>query len=355
MTKKILLIEDNEEIRENTAEILELANFQVSTAANGKYGVEKAQTEKPDLIICDIMMPELDGYGVLYLLSKNPDTAAIPFIFLTAKADKADFRKGMELGADDYLTKPFEESELLNAIDSRLKKNQIIRTEFEKSLEGYNEFVISATNEDEFQKLTENRKTKSYKKKEHVYLESNFPKYVYFVNSGSVKTFLTNNDGKEFITGIYGKGDFFGYMSVLEGNEYSDAAATLEDTELCLIPIEEFTTLISKNRDATYKFIKILADNVKEKEEVLLNLAYNSMRKRVAEGLLHYKRHVKGDDDGPESNRLSISREDLANIVGTSRESVIRTLSEFKEEGLLAISGKNITILDLDRLANLKF
>src|SRR6476660_3316650 len=104
--KKILLIEDNKEMRENTSEILELANYDVVTAANGKIGVELATQINPDLIVCDIMMPELDGYGVLYLLAKKPETSGIPFIFLTAKTEKTDMRKGMSMGANDYLTKP---------------------------------------------------------------------------------------------------------------------------------------------------------------------------------------------------------------------------------------------------------
>ncbi|MCA6407955.1 MAG: response regulator, partial [Cytophagales bacterium] len=120
---KILIIEDNLEVRENTAEILELAQYKVITAENGKTGVELAIKGKPDLIICDIMMPVLDGYGVLHMLSKNPETAAIPFIFLTAKSEKSDYRKGMELGADDYITKPFDDTQLLNAIEIRLKKS----------------------------------------------------------------------------------------------------------------------------------------------------------------------------------------------------------------------------------------
>ncbi|HNF42741.1 MAG TPA: response regulator, partial [Ferruginibacter sp.] len=102
--KHLLLIEDNDEIRDNTAEILELAGYKVTTAENGKVGVEKAIQEKPDLIICDIMMPVLDGYGVLHLLNKNPELTGIPFIFLTAKAERSDLRKGMEMGADDYIT-----------------------------------------------------------------------------------------------------------------------------------------------------------------------------------------------------------------------------------------------------------
>lgn len=120
--KKILLIEDNQFVRENTAEILELDNFDVITAENGKVGIEKALKHIPDIIICDIMMPELDGYGVFEGLNKNPKTASIPFIFLTAKSEKVEIRKGMNLGADDYLTKPFEEQELLDVIECRLKK-----------------------------------------------------------------------------------------------------------------------------------------------------------------------------------------------------------------------------------------
>jgi len=116
----VLLIEDNVEIRENTAEILGLANYRVVTAENGKDGIEKASTEKPDVIVCDIMMPVLDGYGVLHMLNKSEALREIPFIFLTAKSERLDFRKGMEMGADDYITKPFTELELLNAIEQRI-------------------------------------------------------------------------------------------------------------------------------------------------------------------------------------------------------------------------------------------
>ena len=147
--KKILLIEDNKDVRENTAEILILAQYNVITAKNGKEGVELAQKEKPDLIICDIMMPVLDGHGALHLLSKNDETSSIPFIFLTAKAERSDYRKGMEMGADDYLTKPFDDVELLSAIESRFRKNDILKTdiikkEFTKNISGINDFINEA-------------------------------------------------------------------------------------------------------------------------------------------------------------------------------------------------------------------
>ena len=120
--KTILLIEDNTEVRENTAEILELANYKVLQAENGKLGVEIANENSIDLIICDIMMPVLDGYGVIHLLSKNTKTASIPFIFLTAKSERGDFRKGMEMGADDYITKPIKPKLLVSKVKALLRR-----------------------------------------------------------------------------------------------------------------------------------------------------------------------------------------------------------------------------------------
>lgn len=120
--KKILLIEDNDDIRNNTAEILALSNYEVITAKDGKSGVENALKHLPDLIICDIMMPVLDGFGVLHGIQKNDSVKHVPFIFLTAKTERSEIRKGMESGADDYITKPFSGIELLNAVEGRLKK-----------------------------------------------------------------------------------------------------------------------------------------------------------------------------------------------------------------------------------------
>ena len=120
--KKILLIEDNDDIRENTAEILELAHYKVDTAPDGKLGIEAALKNKPDLIICDIMMPVLDGYGVLHMLHKNKETQDTPFIFLSARTERTDIRKGMDTGADDYIIKPFEFRELLMKIRVLLRR-----------------------------------------------------------------------------------------------------------------------------------------------------------------------------------------------------------------------------------------
>lgn len=347
MQKTILLIEDNNDVRENTAEMLELANYKVLTAENGKTGVDIAKKHKPDLVICDIMMPEMDGYGVLFMLGKDPETSGIPFIFLTAKAEKSDIRKGMELGADDYLTKPFDEMALLNAIEVRLKKSEMFKKAFQKNAEGLTEFINDAKGIDELQKLSLVRKSRNYKKKEVIFHEGDFPYNLYFVNKGKVKTFKMNRDGKEYITGIATQGDFIGYMDILENSDFTETAEALEDSEIQIIVRQDFLSLIYSNRDVAAKFIKMLSGDLKEREERMLNLAYNSVRKRTADALLMLqKRYNKENANNP----IPVSREDLAGIVGTSTESVIRTLSDFKEEKLVDISGRNITIINAEKL-----
>jgi DNA-binding NarL/FixJ family response regulator len=119
---RILVIEDQPQMRRNIATILEMEGFRVFAAQNGSEGIAVAARERPDVILCDVMMPELDGYGVLQALRKDAITALIPFIFLTAKSDRADLRAGMNLGADDYLTKPVGREELLEAVKARLKR-----------------------------------------------------------------------------------------------------------------------------------------------------------------------------------------------------------------------------------------
>ncbi|MEG4276941.1 EAL domain-containing response regulator [Microcoleus sp. MON1_C1] len=128
--KKILVIEDEQLIRENILKLLKAEGFDVTGAENGAQGLYAAVSNVPDVIICDVMMPELDGYGVLVALRSNPVTATVPFVFLTGKADRSEMRQGMELGADDYLTKPFSKAELVGAISSRLKKQEAVAEQY---------------------------------------------------------------------------------------------------------------------------------------------------------------------------------------------------------------------------------
>ncbi len=349
--KTILLIEDNLEMRENTAEILELANYKVITAVNGREGVSLAKSKNPDLIICDIMMPELDGYGVLHMLSKENSTASIPFIFLTAKAEKNDYRRGMSMGADDYLTKPFDDIELLDAVETRFKKTEILKEEFSKTSEGLNKFLEEAQSGN-LAKLSESKESKLYKKKEIIFNEGAHPKAIYFINKGKVKTYKSNEDGKEYILGLHKEGDFIGYTTLLEDAVYKESAMAMEDSEIVVIPKDDFFKLLFSSKEVAQKFIKMLTDNVLEKEDRLLKLAYNSVRKRVAEALIMLENRYKKSDT--ENFTMAITREDLAKIVGTATETIIRTLSDFKDEKLVDIKGSSISIINSQKLNSMK-
>lgn len=352
MRKRIVLVEDNMEMRENTAEILELAGYTVFTASNGKEGVKAVQSEMPDLVICDIMMPQLDGYGVLHMLSKNPKTAAIPFIFLTAKAEKNDFRKGMTLGADDYLTKPFDDIELLNVVETRLRKSEILQAEFAKTAEGVADFMDQARGMEQLVRVSRERLPRKYGRRDLIYREGNYPNEMYFLVTGKVKTYRANTDGKELVTGLYKEGDFFGYTALLEGEVYADSAMALDDAELLAISKDDFFMLLFNNRDVASRFIKMLSDSVAEKEERLLRLAYNSVRKRLADALLLYRERYKKTDEEPFS--MTIPREELASLVGTATETVIRALSDFKDEKLVDVKNSVITLLEPDKLSKVK-
>lgn len=344
--KKILVVEDNREVRENLQEILELSNYEVLSAENGKIGVELALSQKPDLILCDVMMPELDGFGVLHILAKKPETVDIPFIFLTAKSEKADFRKGMNLGADDYITKPFDDVELLDAIETRLYKSERLKKSFDKTQQGLHAFINEAKGYEALQQLSENRQSKSFPRKELIYREGENPRSLYFISSGKVKLFKTNEDGKEFIIKVLADGEFFGHTDLLKGTPYSETAAAMEPVELSIVPSNDFFTLLHGNRDVSARLIKMLANDVLEQEEQLLNLAYNSIRKRVAEALVVLHERYGNTPD----TSISILRDDLASIVGTAKESVIRTLTDFKNEKLIRIDNGVITVLNKAKL-----
>lgn len=249
--KTILLIEDNALIRENTAEILELAGYGVLTAENGKLGVALALADHPDLIICDIMMPVLDGYDVLHIVNKNPELTGIPFIFLTAKSERVDFRKGMELGADDYLTKPFDDTELLSAVEGRLNRFRNVQPghlradAYSLEKEGLSQFLDDAHTAGGLTGLAADRKPHHVPKKQFIYSEGDAPTRLYFLKSGRVKTTRTNTDGKELVTGLYEPGEFFGDVALLEYTNYTDSALTLDDSELVYIPKDDFRQLLT--------------------------------------------------------------------------------------------------------------
>jgi len=349
MSKTVLIIEDNNDIRENIVEILQLADYSVYEAQNGKTGVDLAIKHKPDIILCDIMMPELDGYGVLYILNKNPETAAIPFIFLTAKAERLDHRKGMEMGADDYLTKPFDDMELLNAIETRLKKNEAQRDFYSKSLDRLSSLISNKDGLSELKKIIQERRIRKFKKGQVIYYEGDKGTGLYLLISGKAKSIKLAADGRELMTGIYAADDYMGINSMLLNEPHSDTATALEDSTVCLIPKELLEQLMNQYPDVAREFIKLLAKDIKEKEEHLLQMAYNSVRKKMADAMIRLQNQQTEDEES-----FKITREDLAAMTGMATETVSRTLSDFKDEGLIEKKGSIIKVVNLESLAKMK-
>ncbi len=350
--KKILVIEDNQEVRENIAEILMLTGYEVIQAKNGREGVSSVIKERPDLVLCDVMMPELDGFGVLRVMNNHPELMDIPFIFLTAKSEKEDFRKGMGLGADDYIAKPFDHTELIDAVEMRLRKSDRIRSSFDRTEAGLRRFYSEAKAIEELSALSEERELRKYQSKDIIYEEGQHARWLFFIISGKVKCYKINDFGKELIMNIYSEGDFFGYHTLVREEVYIDNAMALEDTQVRLIPKDDFTMLLYNNRDFSAQFIKMLANEAQETEETLLSMAYSSVRKKVANALVKYAEKNPADDS-EETPLIHASREDLASLAGTAKETLIRTLSDFKTEGIIEVTTAGIRILNMAKLENM--
>jgi DNA-binding response OmpR family regulator len=353
MSHNILIIEDSDDVRDNMKEILELSSYKVDTAKNGKEGLDFAQKNYPDIILCDVMMPELDGYGVLRGLSNNPKTKNIPFIFVTAKSDKQDFRVGMDLGADDYLTKPFNGNDLLSLVNARLKKSEVLKDLLKnnsKDLEAF--FVNSEKSIDNIYSLSDRIVQKKIRQKEILFIEGDSSKYLYFLVSGKVKTFRTNEQGKEYITQVYKEKDFFGYTSLLDANMYEDTAVAIEDSEIASIIKQDFYHMLLSNNELYTKFIKYITTDLTETNDKLIRLAYDSARKRVAEAILYLakKYHMELSNDIV----FSVCRDDISSISGVSPESVSRNLTDLRTERLIELQNGKIKILDLRKLTDLK-
>nr|WP_242692148.1 Crp/Fnr family transcriptional regulator [Aridibaculum aurantiacum] len=198
--------------------------------------------------------------------------------------------------------------------------------------------------------FTSHREIQKCKKKQQVYLEGNRPAKLFYIKKGKVKTFKTNEEGKELVIGLYKEGDFLGYRALLENSKYKETAEAMEDTELAIIPRHEFEVLISGDHAFSTCFIKMMATYISETEDHLAGLAYNSLRKKVAEALIMLQKKYK---NGNENYRINLTRDNLASIAGTATESLIRTLGDFKSEHLIEIEGGAITIINEKKLENL--
>ncbi|MCM4160849.1 response regulator [Antarcticibacterium flavum] len=346
--KKILIIEDDEILRENTRELLELSNFNVITAINGKIGVQKALDHQPDLILCDILMPVWDGYKVLEILRAREETKLIPFLFLTAKTDMADIRFGMNLGADDYITKPFKENELVQAIQSRLEKFDLLLNPAKGKFKDSRAGRISTIEE-----LKAHMRLKGevlhFRRKGIIYREEDHATNVYLLEKGIIKCCKMDSDGKELITALYKKGEFFGFYSFRETLPYGETTTALEGGKAYFIPRQHFVGIFNENPDLTLEFANLFTDALTHMREHLLETAYGSVHKKTVHTLLQFAEKMLTE----KSDTIKVARNDLASVAGISTESLIRSLAVLKREHLIEIDGRSIKFLNFQKLQNL--
>ncbi|WP_431136861.1 response regulator [Psychroserpens mesophilus] len=348
----VLLIEDDTVLRENTAELLELSNYKVVTASNGKLGLAKAKEKLPDIIICDIMMPELDGYDTLKLLSQDHATKYIPFIFLSAKTEHKDVRKGMNLGADDYITKPFTEDELISAIESRLAKTALLKEAKDDTTESEtNEPINSIKTLNDLKNFFEDNGTDFTFEKDHIiYREGTHSNYIYLINKGIVKCHQIDEQGKELVTGLYKEDDLFGYTSFTDNQPHKETATAIEDTTLTGISTIQFNSILDDNPKIALELIQLLSDDLLVIKNQLLEMAYGSVNKKTATTILKFAEKINRKPEDP----INISRSDLASVAGIATETLIRTLTSFKKQGLIEGDGRNIKILDIEKLKHIQ-
>jgi DNA-binding response OmpR family regulator len=343
---KILLIEDDTVLRENTAELLELSDFKVITVSDGKQGLKAAKTNPPDLIICDIMMPELDGYEVLANLSKNHKTKYIPFIFLSAKTEHQDIRKGMNLGADDYITKPFTEDELLSAIRSRLAKVSILKESDSNTVTNFSEEGELSSLNDLKNFFDDYGKEFNLAKDEIIYRNGDHSNFIYLITKGAVKCHKFDTQGKELAIGLYKEDDLFGYTSFTHNLPHQETATALKETKLVGISILQISKILDNNHKIAIALIDLLTDDISSIKEQLLQMAYSSVNKKTAATIVKFAERINRKADDP----IKISRNDLASVAGVATETFIRTLTNFKNQGIIKSEGRNIVVLDLERL-----
>jgi CRP-like cAMP-binding protein len=349
--KSILVVEENKSISDNLSEMLAIANYKSVAANDCQHGIELAHKYKPDLIISDMLLTGVDGLSMVHILRNDPETEMIPVIMLTATKNSHDFRQAMDAGANDCFELPYNNNELLNVIGNIFRMADVMKKHF------YTEFIKPEkapvpVNNQTIEKLTLNINTTTYQKKTVVYKQGKRPDYVYYIVKGKVRTYKVHEEGRQLVIGLYNSGDFLGYNALFEETPYKEIAETTELSELVCIPRTDFENMVYKNQTVANKLLKMLAQNITEREQQMIGNAYNTLRKKVAGALISLETKYKSDNG--QSYCIDMSRNDIAAIAGTAAESLIRTLNEFKNEEMILIrKNHNIEIINSQKLHNL--
>ncbi|MFZ9982275.1 MAG: response regulator, partial [Cyclobacteriaceae bacterium] len=309
-------------------------------------GVQKSLSWKPDLIICDIFIPNLDGYGVLRALRNSDYLKDVLIICITGNHRIEHYRKCMEFGADDFLLKPFSPTELLKAIETRFHRHAIHLEYLTKQ---------SSTDREKYEdilaKILKGRPVVPGRKGSPMFEAGQTPRFVCYVISGIIRTIRFDYSGKELTTGIYTKGYFVGLPEVLQGIPFKDSAVVLQNADLVLIPIVDFLEATQREPVFLSAVVNQLAFDIIDSNQLLVNLAYQDLRGKVALALLRlYQSYMK---DNPQAIYVKQPRTIIASIAGVAKESATRTMIDFVDEGLVEVTPEGYRILKFDRLERL--
>lgn len=338
---KILLIEDNTEMRENIAEILEISDYIVFTAEDGLKGIQAARQHQPDLILSDIMMPNLDGLGMLKIINQDEHLKDIPVILLTAKAEKDDFRKGMNLGAEDYLVKPFEAADLLAVIEKKINKyKRISRLKFGKSLTGILD-LNSIQTVPQVKQLLDQTESKTLGKKTKIWNIGDNVNHVYFLEGGVAKEVIESVGDKELILNFYLGPGVIGLNRIFH-IRYSSVLELIEECAIKSIPKKLIEDIIIKE-NLLYAYQAFCTAYSQEYVQRLSINSYGNVREKVAYHLILLSGLFK-------DKAIALSRDDLAAYCGMAKETLIRMLTEFKEEKLIHLDSEGISLLQVQKL-----
>lgn len=343
--KKILVVEDNESFRRNTIEILSLSGFELAGSANGKAAIQTALEFLPDLILCDIDLPGLDGFGVLAILRKSKSLKNVLFIFMTGIPENQDFRKAMNLGADDFIRKPFTGAELLRIINTRFDRlsDFIAKNGFDDQGS-----LTDQSNHSEIYPLFSRQPATLLKKGDQLYRAGQQISFIPYMLEGRVRTTYTDYNGKELTTEIVNPGQFVGIANFITRTTWSEDAYAMEEVLVNFIPGTNLKKAIEENHRINQNIQRQLAQALCIKKEELFINAYQNLRGKIA--LVFLNLEVSAWSEELEEIRFKITRNIIATIAGVAKESAVRTIIDFIDEGLIEESRKGFRILNHSKL-----
>ena len=343
--KRILIIENNIDLLSSYSEILKKAGFKVIISLYGDTGINEAITKVPDLILCNTLVPQVDGFGVLGVLSKNSATAHIPFIFINHTAKLANLRKGMDMGADDFITHPFRDNQLIKAVEARLNKSKSRVNAGQTILESPDNPFLIEKGIDQLQETISQSNFRRIKKKQTLYSEGDYNQGIYFLKEGCIKTYKINSDGRQLITNIYNSNSFIGLGYLMIDGPLCENAEAVEYSSVYFIAKKTILDLLKVDIKLNHYVIKLLSNDLAHKNDRLVELAYESVRKRLSKIIIQLNK------DSFPINEVEISRDELAGLAGTASETVSRILTDFKQMGLIKRDRNFINITNYEGLS----